>query len=49
MANIRFAVARLESERAHEALNRFGVLDALGPEGLFHSVDEAVNRLARQQ
>ena len=48
-ANIRFALARLESTRAHEAFNRFGVLDALGPDRLFHSVDEAVNRLARQQ
>jgi sulfate permease, SulP family len=47
MANVRFAVARpLESARAQEALNRFGVLDALGPQGLFHSVDEAVNQLA---
>jgi len=31
------------------ALNRFGVLHELGPDHLFHSVDEAVNRLARQQ
>jgi SulP family sulfate permease len=49
MANIRFAVARLESARAHEAFNRFGILDELGPQGLFHSVDDAVNQLARQQ
>jgi MFS superfamily sulfate permease-like transporter len=48
-ANIRFAVARLDSERAHAALNRFGVLYALGPDHVFHSVDEAVNRLARRQ
>ena len=48
-ANIRFAVARLESARAHAALSRFGVLDALGPDHLFHSVDEAVNQLAHQQ
>jgi SulP family sulfate permease len=48
-ANIRFAVARLESARAHAALNRFGVLYAIGPDNLFHSVDEAVHRLARQQ
>jgi len=45
-ANIRFAVARLESAKAHTALNRFGVLHTLGPDNLFHSVDEAVNRLA---
>jgi MFS superfamily sulfate permease-like transporter len=48
-ANIRFAIARLESTRAHLALTRFGVLYALGPDHLFHSVDEAVNRLVRQQ
>jgi sulfate permease, SulP family len=48
-ANIRFAVARLESARAHAALNRFGVLYALGPDNLFHSVEEAVNRLARHR
>jgi MFS superfamily sulfate permease-like transporter len=47
-ANIRFAVARLESEKAHAALNRFGVLYVLGSDKLFHSVDEAVNRPARQ-
>jgi SulP family sulfate permease len=45
-ANIRFAIARLESARANAALNRFGVLYALGPEYLFHSVDEAVNQLS---
>src|SRR6516162_2086565 len=48
-ANIRFAVSRLESIRAHMALNRFGVLHELGPDHLFHSVDEAVNQLTRQQ
>jgi len=47
-ANIRFAVARLESARARAAFSRFDVLDALGPNRLFHSVDEAVNQLARQ-
>jgi len=47
-ANIRFAVARLESARAHAAFSRFDVLDALGPNRLFHSVDVAVNQLARQ-
>src|SRR5262249_46083067 len=40
--NIRFAIARLESVRAHKALERFGVLAELGPDHLFHSVDEAV-------
>ena len=47
-ANIHFAVARLESARAHAAFSRFDVLDALGPNRLFHSVDVAVNQLARQ-
>jgi MFS superfamily sulfate permease-like transporter len=48
-SNIRFAVARLESAKAHSALNRFGVLYVLGPDSLFHSVDEAAKRLAPQQ
>ena len=38
---IEFAVARLESLRAQEAFERFGVIGALGPGRLFHSVDEA--------
>jgi MFS superfamily sulfate permease-like transporter len=41
-ANIGFALARLESARAERALDHFGVLAQLGPEYLFHSVDEAV-------
>ena len=41
-AHIRFAIARLESMRAQNALDRFGVLAELGPDYLFHSVDEAV-------
>jgi sulfate permease, SulP family len=40
-----FAVARLESIRAQEAFERFGVLEALGRGRLFHSVEEAVRRL----
>ena len=40
--DIHFAVARLESVRAIRALGRFGVLAELGPEYLFHSVEEAV-------
>jgi MFS superfamily sulfate permease-like transporter len=47
-ANIRFVVARLESVRAHTALNRFGVLAELGPDYLFHSVEEAVKTHAPQ-
>jgi MFS superfamily sulfate permease-like transporter len=45
-ANIRFTVARLESVRARKALERFGVLAELGPDHLFHSVDEAVKTYA---
>ncbi len=40
-----FAVARLESLRAQEAFARFGVIQALGPGRLFHSVDEAARAL----
>src|SRR5262249_51696943 len=43
----RFAIARLESVRAQRSLDRFGVLAELGPENVFHSVDEAVRALAR--
>jgi SulP family sulfate permease len=42
---IDFAIARLESVRAQTALSRFGILDQLGPEHLFHSVDEALRAL----
>lgn len=45
-SGIRFAIARLESVRAHTALNRFGILAELGPDHLFHSVDEAVRTLS---
>jgi hypothetical protein len=56
--HIVFAIARLESTRAQEALNRFGSRRArgrrcrhyteLGPDWLFHSVDEAVRALGGQ-
>ncbi|HYM03495.1 MAG TPA: solute carrier family 23 protein, partial [Stellaceae bacterium] len=45
-SGIAFAVARLESLRAQEALSRFGIIDILGRDRLFHSVDEAVRSLA---
>jgi MFS superfamily sulfate permease-like transporter len=41
-----FAVARLESVRAQAAFRRFGVLDRLGPDHLFRSVEEAIRALA---
>jgi sulfate permease, SulP family len=47
-ANIRFAIARLESVRARRALERFGVMADLGSDNLFHSVDEAARVLARR-
>jgi MFS superfamily sulfate permease-like transporter len=44
-AGIHFAVARLTSLRAQQALQRFGVDAALGPQGVFRSVDEAIRAL----
>ncbi len=40
-----FAMARLELVRAQEALKRFGIDVALGPNRLFRSVDEAIRAL----
>ena len=40
-----FAIARVESARARAALDRFGVIDAIGAQRVFHSVDQAVTRL----
>jgi sulfate permease, SulP family len=44
--NVVFAVARLESLRAQDAFERFGLYDALPRDHVFHSVDEAVRALA---
>jgi MFS superfamily sulfate permease-like transporter len=41
------AVARLESTRAQDAFERFGIYDALPREHVFHSVEEAVQKLAK--
>ena len=41
------AIARLESTRAEEACARFGIIDLLGADHLFHSVEEAIDALAR--
>jgi MFS superfamily sulfate permease-like transporter len=43
--HIVFAVARLESVRAQEALERFGIMERLGENRIFHSVDEAIRDL----
>jgi len=44
-----FAIARLESVRAQEALARFGIDRLLGPDHLFHSVEEAIRALGKSQ
>jgi MFS superfamily sulfate permease-like transporter len=41
------ALARLESVRAQDAFERFKLFDVLPREHVFHSVDEAVHKLAR--
>lgn len=41
------ALARLESVRAQDAFERFRLFDALPREHVFHSVDEAVHKLAK--
>jgi MFS superfamily sulfate permease-like transporter len=40
--DIAFAIARLESARARQALERFGVLALLGPDSVFLSVAQAI-------
>jgi sulfate permease, SulP family len=45
-SGIVFAVARLESVRAQEAFSRLGIVDMIGQDHLFLSVDEAVKALA---
>jgi SulP family sulfate permease len=42
-----FAIARLESIRAQEAMERFGVDQVLGPDRSFHSVEEAIKALGK--
>jgi sulfate permease, SulP family len=41
-AGVDFAIARLESVRAQEAIERFGIEPLLGTDHLFHSVEEAI-------
>jgi SulP family sulfate permease len=43
---IDFAIARLESSRAQDAIVRFGIDALLGPDHQFHSVEEAVRARA---
>ncbi len=46
-AAVDFAIARLESLRAEQAVHRFGIDAELGQERVFRSVQEAVDALAR--
>jgi len=48
-ASIILAVARLESVRAQDALQRFGVIEKLGENRIFRSVDEAIRTLAPEK
>ena len=43
-----FAIARLESLRAQDAIARFGIEALLGPDHQFHSVEEAVRARAKK-
>jgi SulP family sulfate permease len=45
-AHVQFAVARLESVRAQQAFDRFGLTAKIGKDHIFHSVAEAVAVLA---
>ncbi len=45
---VAFAVARLESIRAQNAMARFGVDEVLGPGNVFRSVEEAIGALGNQ-
>jgi len=44
-----FAVARLESIRAQEAFQSFGLVELLGADHIFHSVEEAIRGLGGQK
>jgi sulfate permease, SulP family len=46
--DVDFAIARLESIRAQEAMARFGINELLGPDRQFQSVEEAVRALGKQ-
>jgi MFS superfamily sulfate permease-like transporter len=46
--NVDFAIARLESIRAQEAMARFGINELLGQDRQFQSVEEAVRTLGKQ-
>jgi SulP family sulfate permease len=41
-----FYIARLESIRAQQALERFGIMTLLGEQCIFHSVDDVIRRIS---
>jgi MFS superfamily sulfate permease-like transporter len=43
-----FAIARLESIRAQDAISRFGIDALLGKDRLFQSVEQAVDALGKE-
>ena len=45
--SVTVAVARLESTRAQDAFDRFGLFEVLPKDHVFHSVDEAVRKLGK--
>jgi sulfate permease, SulP family len=45
LSGVDFAVARLESVRAQNAFQRFGIADLVGQDHFFHSVEEAITTL----
>jgi sulfate permease, SulP family len=45
--SVTVAVARLESTRAQDAFDRFGLFEVLPKDQVFHSVDEAVRKLGK--
>jgi len=44
---VEFAIARLESVRAQDAMVRFGICDLLGPDRQFQSVEEAIRAFGK--
>lgn len=48
-AGISFRIARLEAVRAQRALARFGIEAMLGPNAIFHSVDNAITNIVASE
>ena len=45
---VAFFIARLESPRAEAALRGFGLLDLIGENCIFHSVDDVIRHLGEK-